>query len=70
MYPFFPVKLKKNSCNFSFQGSGFFPNGGHLGSTLHMMPAGGYAGHHPQLSGGACPIPKEKPYIDKAFLLQ
>ena len=35
-----------------------------------MMPAGGYAGHHPQLSGGACPIPKEKPYIDKAFLLQ
>jgi len=33
-------------------GSGFFPNGGHLGSTLHMMPAGGYAGHHPQLSGG------------------
>merc|ERR1712018_1001630 len=33
-------------------GSGFFPNGGHLGPTLHMMPAGGYAGHHPQLSGG------------------
>jgi len=25
-------------------GSGFFPNGGHLGPTLHMMPAGGYAG--------------------------
>ena len=33
------------------QGSGFFPNGGHLGPTLHMMPAGGYGGH-PQLSGG------------------
>jgi len=32
-------------------GSGFFPNGGHLGHTLHMMPSGGYGGQLP-LPGG------------------
>ena len=36
---------------FFFQGSGFFPNGGHLGHTLHMMPSGGYGGQLP-LPGG------------------